>query len=144
MRSQWQFPPYFQPQPQEHTFAIDRKKIAAIWCLLEKNDLAVYFKGLEEYGHDDLELLISLSYEKPDEAMTYAQLMKPGHLIKCKNLIKIEKSKRDIPRSDSKLTEIVLENKVILNDKKWKYTALGMLCIPPCYQLLWHLNFQLS
>ena len=105
--------------------------MAAIKCLLEKNDLAVYFKGFEEYGYDDLELLISLSYEELDEAMTYAHIRKPGHRIKFRNLIKIEKSKRDNPPPDSKVAESALEKTVTLNDTRCKYTALSMLFFLP-------------
>lgn len=64
---------------------------------LEKYGLLSYSEDFEENGYDDLDVLLSLSESDLNEAMNQIGITKPGHRVKLKNILKIEKSKKESP-----------------------------------------------
>ena len=65
--------------------------------LLKAINLECYSCSFEEQGYDDMDVLIDLSEEELNDAMLHIGVTKPGHRLKIRISLKIERNKRNNP-----------------------------------------------
>ena len=65
---------------------------------LEAYGLESYLGNFKEKGYDDMKTLLSLTESELKEAFSHIGMSeKPGHQVKLKNALKIERSKLECP-----------------------------------------------